>query len=197
MLYTNLCQLAFLKIQRYYAIIAPSLLFAVHVQKCWSYFLIAVGIVFRLGKNNPLDKKSPVLVGLLSSIHSFSHPLTLTSSGHWAVLGNQRSGLTGETNSLPFFCAANTRCSGIQTCKDTALSGYQFTTWSSIASDKLFLVPREIHVRPVQYSNQRYSIVQQQKHLFQVKRMEPCSVILHVYSMLDCYLSCTIVTVQQ
>ena len=32
--------------------------------------------------------KLPVLVGPLSAIHPFSHLLILTSSGHWATVGN-------------------------------------------------------------------------------------------------------------
>ena len=30
----------------------------------------------------------PVLVGPLSALRQFSHPLTVTSPGHWATLGD-------------------------------------------------------------------------------------------------------------
>ena len=51
----------------------------------------------------------PVLVGPLSAFQPFSYPWTLTSPGHWAILGNWRSGLPGETILLPVLWAANIR----------------------------------------------------------------------------------------
>ena len=67
--------------------------------------------------------KLPFLVGPLSAIQPFSHPLTLTSPGHWAILGNQcfRSTM-GNNFTLIFFVAANIWGPGIQTCTDTVLS---------------------------------------------------------------------------
>ena len=50
-----------------------------------------------------------VSVGSLSTIRPLSHPLTLTSSRHWAILGNLCSGLPGTTQFiLGFVCSQHT-----------------------------------------------------------------------------------------
>ena len=43
----------------------------------------------------------------IPAFQPFQHPLTSTSPGHWATLGNQLSFLPGETISLQVLCAAN------------------------------------------------------------------------------------------
>ena len=67
-------------------------------------------------------KKLPVLVGPLSAIQPFSHPLTLNFP--WS-LGYIKKLAFGSPYSLPVLCAANML--EYLNCTDTALSGYQFT----------------------------------------------------------------------
>ena len=85
------------------------------------------------------------MVGSLSAFLWFSHPLTLTSPGYWDTLGNKRSVLPGETISLLVWVRPKYSVQVYKTCTDTALSGYQFTLWSSgawkihLCTEKLIL----------------------------------------------------------
>ena len=85
--------------------------------------------------------KLPVLEGPRSDIQSFSHPLTLTSTGHWAALGNKRSSLPGETISLLVLCAAKApgnikpAKTGPSQCTSSHLGRVQLRRF-------IFLVPR-------------------------------------------------------
>ena len=73
----------------------------------------------------------------------------LTSPGHWAILGNKRSGLPGKTISLPVLCADNIRrqrISNLHRYSPLRVPNHTLVKWSLGDS---FLVPWEIHVRPV------------------------------------------------
>ena len=73
-------------------------------------------------------------------MYSAIQSLTLTFPGYWATLGNKHLGLSRETISLLDLCAVTQK---YQTCKDTALSGYQFTLLLSGASEICFLCPEK------------------------------------------------------
>ena len=100
-------------------------------------------LVYLYLKNTKL--KLPVLVDKL-----FSYPLTLTSLHHWDKLGNQHSGLPGETISLPVLCAANIRHPGISSLHRHSPLRVPYHTLVERNLGDSFLVPREIHVRTVQ-----------------------------------------------
>ena len=91
-----------------------------------------------------------------SNVQPFSHPSTLTSYGHWATSGNQRSGLPGETISLPVSCAANIRRPVISNLHRHRPLRVSIQTLFELSLGDSFLVPREIHVRPVYYLNHRH-----------------------------------------
>ena len=83
-------------------------------------------------------KKLPVLVGPLLAIQSFSHPLTFNFP--WS-LGYTRK-LEFESPWGNYFTQPTYDAQKYQTCTDTTLSWYQFTPWSSRASEIHFLCPK-------------------------------------------------------
>ena len=92
-----------------------------------------------------LQKVKKVKVACFTSYSAvFAILWHIISLGHWATLGNQRSGLHGETILLSVFCVQPTH--GAQeylTCTDGVVLGYQFTPWSSLASGIHFLCPEK------------------------------------------------------
>ena len=86
--------------------------------------------------------KLPVFVGPLSAIQ---RPFDiLTSPGHWATLGNQRSCLPEETISLPVLCAANIRRTGISNLhrhSSLRVPNHTLVEWS--LGDLFFLCPEK------------------------------------------------------
>ena len=108
----------------------------------WSvlFYIFYLGVVFAVVDSSTINvycrsimtKKIPV-----------SHPLTLTAPGHWATLGNQRSGLSGETISLPllFLCAANIRRPGISNPHRHTPLGVPIHTLVEWSLGYSFLVP--------------------------------------------------------
>ena len=103
---------------------------------------------------NLLKLKLLVLVGLLSAVQPFSNPLTLTSPGHWSMLGNQHSGLPGETISLQVLSAAIIWCPGISNLHRHRPLKVPIHTQVEWSLGDSFLVPREIHIKSLQHSNQ-------------------------------------------
>ena len=101
-----------------------------------------------------IERDLPSLVGPLFVTQLFSHPWTLTSPDHWVTLGNQYSGLPEETISLSVLCAANIRCPGISNLHRHCPLRVPILTLIDWSLRDSFIVPREIHVRPVQDSNQ-------------------------------------------
>ena len=102
--------------------------------------------------------KLSLLIWPLSVIQPFCHPLTLTSPGHWATLGKQRSDLPGETISLPVLYAPNIRRPGISNLhRDRPLKVpiYTLVEWSIGYS---FLVLREIHFSQCRFRTREPSI---------------------------------------
>ena len=82
------------------------------------------------------------LVRPLSAIQLFCHPSTSTCPGNWTTLGNQGSGIPGETISLLVLCSANIWWPGILNLQRLCLLGVPIHTsveWSLIDS---FLVPK-------------------------------------------------------
>ena len=101
------------------------------------------------------SKKLPVFVRPPSAVQPPFDIQCITSSGHWATLGNQLSGPTGETVSLSVLCAATKRRprrSNLHRHHSLMVPIHTLIEWSL---GDLFLVPREIHFRAVQNSNQR------------------------------------------
>ena len=108
--------------------------------------------------------KLPVLEGPLEAIQPFS----LTSTDHWATLGNYfTSG---------FVCSQHTAPKNIKLAQ-TALLWYQFTLWSSGASEIYFLCPEKFALGQCRIRTRDLSIcsrtlyhwtnaLRQRKHLF-------------------------------
>ena len=86
----------------------------------------------------------PILIGpLLSAIQPFSHHLTLIPlviGLYWET--SVRVSL-GKLFHYRFCVQPTYGAQECQTCTDTALSGYQFTPWSSGASEIHFLCPEK------------------------------------------------------
>ena len=94
-----------------------------------------IGIVGNYFGGRGVKLKLPVLLGLPSTIQSFSHPLTfnfLWSLGYFRKLA---FGSPWGNISLPVCVQQIYGAQEYQTCTETALSGYQFTTWSSGTSE--------------------------------------------------------------
>ena len=93
--------------------------------------------------NTTLLLKLSVLIGSLSAIQPFCHPLTFNFP--WS-LGYVRVSMGKLFHSQ--FCVQPTYgAQEYQTDKDTALSGYQFTPWSSGASEINFLGPEKFTIQ--------------------------------------------------